>query len=238
MKELKLPDGKTISLNELLYSTLRSACMIQPWADDDHWDLFVNGQSQPLAGNPNIAATLAHTNVPRSGDSGLPKDWSMLAYRWRASSNVPPVQPMLDWASETSVSFLYNQKRYATEKLADLLLGPQLLGQLPDCPIHLRESLSYKAIIYTENRAALIGLRRWLRNDMTDAGIETDSRTRLIWKDCVAELETIATMAANFNSEGMRAVSNQIRNVQNKLMPGRTMTLWLHIEGLIERSVV
>jgi len=75
---LTLPDGSTISLAD--------------WIDDKHYgtfqlqhgqstpiEAFSAGRSMPIPGGTRVQ-TRVDTNIPRAGDSGLPKDWEMLVY--------------------------------------------------------------------------------------------------------------------------------------------------------------
>jgi hypothetical protein len=77
---LTLPYGSTIALAD--------------WIDDKFYGSvqFANGQvtpveaftatrSQPIPGGTR-AMTRVDTNIPRNGDSGLPKDWEFLVYGW------------------------------------------------------------------------------------------------------------------------------------------------------------
>jgi hypothetical protein len=77
---LQLPTGQTIALSD--------------WIDDKHWttvelqngdndtlNAFSAGRSQVITGGARTN-TLVDTNVPRNGDSGLPKDWEFMIYGW------------------------------------------------------------------------------------------------------------------------------------------------------------
>jgi hypothetical protein len=216
----KLPDGSTITLSDMVYQSMRSAFVVRPWGNEEHWDLFTAGRGQDIPGAaPGTKATRAHTNIPRSGDSGLPKDWEALVCRWRASLNVPLEQPVLDWASETSVQYEYNGKYYADETLADLLFGTQSLGG-EALPIHMRENLSYKVHVETSDKRTLEALRTWLRGPGAEAV-----------RDALTELDTVARLADG-------KIADAIRHVQAKLQPGRQLVGWIHLEGLLKRCIV
>jgi len=77
---LTLPNGVTVALGD--------------WIDDKHWttielengdndtlNAFSSGRSQQITGGSRTN-TLVDTNVPRNGDSGLPKDWEFYVYGW------------------------------------------------------------------------------------------------------------------------------------------------------------
>lgn len=221
---IRMPDGSTVELTDLCYQSLRSAFVVRPWADDSQWDLFSYGRSQDVVGAPGLKATRAHTNLPRSGDSGLPKDWEAMIYRWRANLNVLLEQPVLDWASETSVHFEYNGKHYGDEKLIDLLFGAQPLSVGDAFPVHMRDGCSFKAVVLTGNMKALEELRVWLRGDTTKAAN--------------TELDMLVEVAKHFRGEAADAIVEGIRRVQKKTQPGRTLTGWVHLEGLMRRPVV
>jgi len=218
--QFKLPDGSTITLADMVYESMRSAFIVRPWGEETRWDLFSYSRTQDVTGAvPGTKATRAHTNIPRSGDSGLPRDWEALLCRWRANLNVSLEQPVLDWASETSVQFEYNCKLFSSETLADLLLSPQSLGG-EALPVHMRENLSYKVTAETSDKRVLDALRTWLRGP----GSETV-------RDAITELDMVARLADG-------KIADAIRHVQAKLQPGRQLVGWVHLEGLVKRCVV
>lgn len=212
-----LPDGTVIALADLTYTSLRSAFIIQPWTDDARWNLFTYSRSQAIVGVDRVA-TRSHTNIPRTGESGLPRGWAALIYRWRANLNVPLEQPVLDWANETSVTFEYNQKNYGSEVLADLLFGTQPLGVEP---VHLRECLSYTVTVETSDRRVLENLRTWLRGPAVADNV----------RETIFELDAVARFVPG-------PTADSIRRVQAKLQPGRSLTGWIHLEGPLKRCII
>jgi hypothetical protein len=77
---LTLPDGTTIALadwiDDKMYGTVQlSTGMSTPV------EAFSAGRSMPIPGGTRVQ-TRVDTNIPRAGDSGLPKDWEMLVYGW------------------------------------------------------------------------------------------------------------------------------------------------------------
>jgi hypothetical protein len=225
---ITLPDGSKLTLSELVYQSLRSAFIVQPWTSDSEWELFSYGRSQDVAGAPGLKASRAHTNIPRSGDSGLPKAWEAAIFRWRASLNVPLEQPVLDWAAETTVHFEYNDKSWGDEKLVDLLFGAQPLGGTGvELPVHMRENTGYRVRVITDNKQVLQSLRDWLRN--YGSGVPAGA---------LGDLDVIAKFASRFKVEAIDAFAAAIQRVQEKLQPGRAMTGWVHLEGLIRRVIV
>jgi len=217
--QLRLPDGRVIDLTEWkLNRSFRSALVIdshEPCPSD--WALFTYNRSQSIVGT-NLKATRAHSNIPRVGDSGLPKDWEMYVMRWRATISMPLVQPVLDWATETAVQFEYNSKIYADATLLDLLLSPQSL----DAPTHMQENLPYQVTV-NSTPAAVAALREWLRTD-SDASDQV--------RDAVAQLDTIIGMVSDAN------IGTALRRVQAKLVKSRALTVWVHFEGPLKVVIV
>jgi hypothetical protein len=77
---LTLPDGSTVALadwiDDKLYGTVQFTS-----GQNAPLEAFSNGRSQPIPGGQRVQ-TRVDTNIPRNGDSGLPKDWEMLVYGW------------------------------------------------------------------------------------------------------------------------------------------------------------
>jgi len=97
---LTLPDGSTIALadwiDDKLYGTVQfSNGLTTPL------EAYSSGRSQPIPGGTRVQ-TRVDTNIPRNGDSGLPKDWEMLVYGWgielvrvMRAPNTSPLSPTL-----------------------------------------------------------------------------------------------------------------------------------------------
>ena len=109
--------------------SLYSAFVIEAGSQrPETWQLFDYGRSQNIPCTT-IVATNAHTNMPRSGASGLPMNWIMQADRWRAGANLRFLtDDVLEWASETSCRLVYNGQSIAVTPLSDLLLAPHPLS--------------------------------------------------------------------------------------------------------------
>ncbi len=137
---LTLPDGTSIALAD--------------WVDDKFFGTvqlndnqtnqviaFSNARSQPIPGGTRIQ-TRVDTNIPRSGESGLPKDFEQLVYGWglkftratRANEGQP--QPALDSFSDPvsqrtffnldrviAFEYKYNDKSYSTGVIQDYPQG-------------------------------------------------------------------------------------------------------------------
>lgn len=155
-------------------------------SDQSEWRLFASGVGRPIAGDPHLAQTRAHTNIPRDGDTGLPMGWEAFIRTWRASLNMRFVDgPILEWAALTSAELRFNDHTYATTRLLDLLAAPQAVfddapsreffntrygatGEHPAFrPMWIRENLPYGVSIVSPQRAT-DGVRRWLDEHTTN----------------------------------------------------------------------
>ena len=221
-KTLTLPNGTIIRLQEATWQSLRSAFVVSPWNDVHDWPVFSYGPSQEVPGKKALTATRVHTNIHRSGLAGLPMDWEMLVYRWRATINAVLEPTVLDWAAETAVNFWYNQKPYASATLADLLLSGArtIASDTGDLPVHMRNNLGFEVQVQTPNEKVLTKLRNWLRGNPSEAV-----------QAALTELDTIARMQGG-------PVVAAIRHVQETLAAGRDLTCWIHLDGPVIRCVV
>jgi hypothetical protein len=77
---LTLPDGSTIALADWIDDKLYG-CVQLVNGQTTPVEFYSSGRSQPIPGGSRIQ-TRVDTNIPRNGDSGLPKDWEMLVYGW------------------------------------------------------------------------------------------------------------------------------------------------------------
>lgn len=217
-----LPNGQSVRFVDTIWSSLRSALIVEPFSDVTDWGAFTYAHRQIVAGTKDVIATTAHTNIPRDGHVGLPREWEMLVCRWRAAINMPLDQPVLDWAAETAVDFIYNDKKCGSETLADLILsGATMASQAGDQPVHVRENLSYSVVVRTENEKVMDQLRRHLGGDVTPN-----------IHDAITALGVL---------EGMHrgsSIGEAIRDIQAQLTPGRNLTCWIHLEGPLVRTVV
>lgn len=75
---LRLPDGTAISLADWIDDKLYSTVQLSN-GQTTPVEAFSSGRSQAIPGGTRTA-TRVDTNIPRAGDSGLPKDWEMLVY--------------------------------------------------------------------------------------------------------------------------------------------------------------
>lgn len=77
---LTLPDGSTIALADWIDDKLFGSVQFSN-GQTSPLEAFSAGRSQPIPGGSRVQ-TRVDTNIPRNGDSGLPKDWEMLVYGW------------------------------------------------------------------------------------------------------------------------------------------------------------
>ena len=116
---------KLLEIYSWTRETLYSACVLFSHPAPDR--LFHYARSEVLPGAKQFA-TKAHTNLWRSGRAGLPQSWEFFVSSWRFTMNRPLTEELLDWASEISVEFIYNYKRYAQEPLVELLQGTRSIS--------------------------------------------------------------------------------------------------------------
>ena len=77
---ITLPDGTTVALSDWIDDKLYGTIQLVN-GQNNQLIAFANGRSQPIPGGTRIQ-TRVDTNIPRSGESGLPKDWEVLVYGW------------------------------------------------------------------------------------------------------------------------------------------------------------
>jgi hypothetical protein len=141
---LTLPNGDTIALadwiDDKIYGTVQLAT-----GQNTPVEAFSGGRSMPIPGGARVQ-TRVDTNIPRAGDSGLPKDWEMLVYGWgvepmRAMRPTAPglqpvmadgagalsdpvqLQPLFNASRMTFLSYEYNTKAYTQGVLLDYPQG-------------------------------------------------------------------------------------------------------------------
>jgi hypothetical protein len=229
LSELTLANGVRLSLADYIWGSLRSAFVVDPQGEGDRWVAFSYGPSQRIAGG-SFTANRAHTNVPRNGDSGLPKDWAMFVRRWRAHCDMPLLTPLLNFAAETTVEFQYNNdKRYASSTLLDLLMGQQHIADddtrphadVMGLPVHMREGLNYEVVVECRSSTALDELREHLRQPLGVA----------------ADLERLEQLAIDLNHDATRALAAEIARMRTRLPRPRPLLCWVHLEGYLLRVV-
>ena len=137
---LTLPDGSQIMLVDWIDDKIFGSVELED-GDTATQEGFSNGRSQPIPGGTR-AQTKVDTNIPKAGDSGLPKDWEMLVYGWgvefvrttatatlAAASN--PVTHSLAYEVDrrTAFEYQYNGKAYTSGRLSDYPRGGGLYAQ-------------------------------------------------------------------------------------------------------------
>lgn len=140
---LTLPDGSVIALAD--------------WIDDKHFgtielengdtsaiEMFQTGRSQQIPGGTRVQ-TKVDTNIPRSGDSGLPKDWELLVFGLAAKpvramrpnaqgmfilpdtggafSDPLILRTLFNVDRVTALSYIYNNKEYSSGVIEDYPQG-------------------------------------------------------------------------------------------------------------------
>jgi hypothetical protein len=140
---ITLPNGQTVSIEDWIDDKLYSTVQLVN-GQTSPVEAFVSGRSQPIPGGTR-AATRVDTNVPRSGDTGLPMSWEMYIYGigimmvrvMRATtagavvladgsgalSNPPQLQTLFSVDRVTYLEFTYNDKKYTYGVMQDYPQG-------------------------------------------------------------------------------------------------------------------
>lgn len=77
---ITLQDGTTIALSDWIDDKLYGSVELVT-GQNNQVIAFSNGKSQPIPGGTRVQ-TRVDTNIPRNGETGLPKDWEMLVFAW------------------------------------------------------------------------------------------------------------------------------------------------------------
>lgn len=77
---IQLPNGQTVALADWIDDKLYGSVQLAN-TQSTPVEAYSAGRSQTIPGGARVQ-TRVDTNIPRNGDSGLPKDWEMLVYGW------------------------------------------------------------------------------------------------------------------------------------------------------------
>jgi len=137
---VKLADGSTVSLVDWRDDKFFGTIELED-GDTSSVEAFSNGRSQPIPGGSRNQ-TKVDTNIPKSGDSGLPRQWEMLVYGWgiefvrtmssatlAAASNPVTYTNAFELDRRCSFEFHYNGKIYSSGKCSDYPRGGGILAQ-------------------------------------------------------------------------------------------------------------
>lgn len=139
-----LPNGQTISIEDWIDDKLYSTVQFSN-GQTTPVEAFVSGRSQPIPGGTR-ASTRVDTNVPRSGDTGLPMSWEMYIYGIGvkmtracrpptgatnpvladgsgALSDPPTLRTLFNVDRVTYLEFSYNDKKYTFGVMQDYPQG-------------------------------------------------------------------------------------------------------------------
>ncbi len=140
---IQMDNGKTISIEDWIDDKLYSTVQLVN-AQTTPVEAFVAGRSQPIPGGTRANSNV-DTNIPRSGDTGLPMSWEMYIYGigvkmtrvMRATtagsvvladgsgalSNPPTLATLFQVDRVTYLEFAYNDKRYTYGVIQDYPQG-------------------------------------------------------------------------------------------------------------------
>lgn len=141
---IQMDNGKTISIEDWIDDKLYSTVQLVN-GQTTPVEAFVAGRSQPIPGGTR-ASTNVDTNIPRSGDTGLPMSWEMYVYGIGlkmvrvmrvasggtnpvladgsgALSNPPTLATLFAVDRVTYLEFAYNDKKYTYGVMQDYPQG-------------------------------------------------------------------------------------------------------------------
>lgn len=131
---MTLPDGAVVQLVDWIDDKLYGSVELEN-SDATAVEAFSNGRSQPIPGGSR-AQTKVDSNVPKSGDAGLPTSWEMLIYGWgiepvrvmstatlAATSTFVRATTMFNLDRLLYFEFQYNGKAYTSGRLTDYPRG-------------------------------------------------------------------------------------------------------------------
>jgi hypothetical protein len=141
---LTLPDGTAVALADWIDDKLYGTVQLTN-GQSTPVEAFSAGRSQAIPGGTRVQ-TRVDTNIPRNGDSGLPKDWEMLVYGWGmkmtrvcrpqtgqtqpvlgdgggALSDPPRLATLFNVDRVTYLSYEYNAKVYTNGVMQDYPQG-------------------------------------------------------------------------------------------------------------------
>jgi len=113
------------------------------------------------------------------------------------------------------------EKRLASVKRPETLEEAQkIIDDQEGNYIWMREGLNYRVDVETRSTSVMKQLRQWLKGSVPDNV-----------RDAYTELDVISRFASGPTAES-------IKSVLAKLQPGRSLTCWVHLDGVMKKSVV
>ncbi len=180
---ITLPNGQTVSIEDWIDDKLYSTVQLTN-GQTTPVEAFVSGRSQPISGGTRTS-TRVDTNVPRSGDTGLPMSWEMYVYGIGikpvrvmraptanaanpaladgagALSNPVQLQTLFNVDRVMYLEFSYNDKKYTYGVLQDY---PQGHG-FSVFSTNANFEIAQNGIVSPRDRNALV-LPIWLRENL------------------------------------------------------------------------
>lgn len=175
-----LPSGERVSLDGFVDKEMYASCEVRG-AVCNPLEPFSAGRSQMIPGGSR-PASLADTNLPRPGDTGLPKDWRGIVRGWRAVLDAPPAVlasgALACWLARTTADFRYNGKSCMSAPLVDLVDPSRRLPMEPesgdppdtlpqrlwDTPVAMVEMLGFGVRIDPQDTLAITALALALKH--------------------------------------------------------------------------
>jgi len=232
VRKYTLPDGTELPVGDEVPERLFGAFMIHQGTTGSAMELFPShGMSIPGSEDQRVL-NRGHTNVLRSSDSGLPKDWVFYAQAISARLSEPLVQEVLDFAAVCQVAFVYNDKYEFRGTLLDLVHGAAPLETF------MRECLSYKVVVQIEEIPALERLKVYLRKRPGYADVERVERRLVLLAQELSEMGILKEGNRTVNDKTLCRWAEETKVLSN-LVAGtpRQLTGWIYLHGPMSRVV-
>jgi hypothetical protein len=221
--KFKMPDGSQIEINDWRIGEYYCSFVVPP-----RWNAplepTASSRSMPIQGGTRTV-TRVDCNLPRSGYNGLPSDWEVILFGWRASTALSMMcDQVRAFAANTFCEFVYCDRRIVEATLLDLLTAPSWLREHMEEAIsnskpiaHLRENLNFAVSVMPERPEPVQAFHAWLNKDQNP----TAQRIREI----AIESRDPATAG------GLVDLANSLTFRMEPLFK-------IHLEGLLRQSIV
>jgi hypothetical protein len=246
--KLTMPNGKQIVLCDIGYYPMFGACMFDAAEEDipsDTVSVFSQARGQQMPGSPSTAVQRHHTNIYKSGESGLPRDYEHLVTSWWAGVSERLAEPVMALLDTTTARFEYNSKIYLEARLSDLVFG-----RVPvKVPIHMRDGLSYGVRLEPQRPDAWKRWREYMKEEKTAqpqdlSAVCSQLRRYTEMLDTQGFQTPVGTLMPKSSVAFLRDRLSDVVKQMERLDGGpgevsyRKMTVWVYLGGYQKRVVV